>query len=128
MDGLNKVFLVGTLGSDAEVRDTNSGPLVSFRVATDESYFDKRTQQRKQSTEWHSCFAFGDRWPKLAPYLVKGKKLHVEGSLQTRSWDKDGVKHQKTEIRVTNVILLDSPRGDRRQAQLPGSDDDDFPI
>src|SRR5688572_27273922 len=128
VDGLNRVFLVGTLGSDAEVRMTSNGkPVMSFRIATTESWLDNN-RQRQEATEWHSCVKFGGE--KLAPYLTKGKKVHIEGSLATRSWDKDGQKHTRTEIKVRSIILCDGPRGggDRRQERLPGADDDDFPL
>jgi len=129
MDGLNRVFLVGTLGADAELRETNGGPVLSFRVATTESWFDQNSQQRKEATEWHRCFMFGKHMPKLAQYMSKGTRVHCEGSLRTRSWDKDGQKQFVTEVRVSKVILLGSgDRRDNRQQQLPGSDDDDFPI
>ncbi len=85
---VNKVTLVGNLGKDPEVRKMQSGDsVVSFSVATSESWRDKNTGERKEKTEWHNVVIFNERLAKVAEqYLKKGMKVYVEGALQTRKW------------------------------------------
>ena len=108
--GVNKVILIGNLGSDPEVRYTPDGvPVANFSLATTESWNDRNTGERQERTEWHRLVI----WSKLAEiagqYLKKGSKLYVEGKLQTRSWDdQSGQKRYTTEIRVFDMQMLDS--------------------
>jgi len=97
---VNKVILVGNLGADPEIRRLNSGdPVVNFRIATSESWRDKASGERKEKTEWHNVVVFNDQLAKVAEqYLKKGMKVYVEGQLQTRKWEKDGVERYTTEI------------------------------
>ena len=97
---VNKVILVGNLGADPEIRRLNSGdPVVNIRVATSESWRDKNSGERKEKTEWHNVVIFNDNLAKVAEqYLKKGMKVYVEGQLQTRKWEKDGVERYTTEI------------------------------
>jgi single-strand DNA-binding protein len=106
---LNKVLLIGNLGKDPEMRYTPAGvPVASFSMATSESWRDQdgNTQER---TEWHNIVA----WRKLAEicaeYLKKGKKVYIEGRIQTRSYDdkNTGQKRYITEIIADNMIMLD---------------------
>jgi single-strand DNA-binding protein len=105
---LNKVMIIGNLGSEPEMRFTPGGvPVTSFRVAANRVY---KTQdgERKEETEWFSVVA----WQRLAEtcnqYLVKGQKVYCEGRLHTRTWDgQDGQKHYRTEIIANQVIFLD---------------------
>lgn len=110
---LNKVMLIGNLGKDPELRYTPSGVAVAtFSIATNESWKDQdgNTQER---TEWHNIVA----WRKLAEicgeYLKKGKKVYIEGRIQTRSYDdkNTGAKKYITEIVADNLIMLDGGRG-----------------
>ena len=107
--GVNKVILIGNLGSDPEVRYTpNGAPVANFSLATNESWNDK-DGQRQERTEWHRLVL----WSKLAEiagqYLKKGNKIYVEGRLQTRSWDdQSGQKRYMTEIVVNDMQMLDS--------------------
>lgn len=112
---LNKVLLIGNLGKDPEMRYTPAGvPVASFSMATSESWRDQdgNTQER---TEWHNIVA----WRKLAEicaeYLKKGKKVYIEGRIQTRSFDdkNTGQKRYMTEIIADNMIMLDSGGGMR---------------
>jgi single-strand DNA-binding protein len=106
-EGLNRVVVVGSLGADAELRFTQSNqPVLNFRMATTEGYFDEKSKERKEVTEWHSIVLWGARGKALEKILVKGKQVLVEGSLQTRSFEKDGQKHYRTEIKAKNVLLL----------------------
>ncbi len=108
--GVNKVILIGHLGADPEVRYTANGTAVAkFNLATSESYTDK-DGNRQDKTEWHRIVA----WRKLAEicgqYLTKGRLIYVEGSLQTTSWEKDGVKRYTTEIVARDMQMLDSAK------------------
>lgn len=97
---VNKVILVGNLGADPETRRLNSGdPVVNLRIATSESWRDKNSGERREKTEWHQVVIFNDNLAKVAEqYLKKGMKVYIEGQLQTRKWEKDGVERYTTEI------------------------------
>ena len=97
---VNKVILVGNLGADPDIRRLNSGDMVvNLRIATSESWRDKNSGERKEKTEWHQVVIFNDSLGKVAEqYLKKGMKVYIEGSLQTRKWEKDGVERYSTEI------------------------------
>ena len=101
---VNKVILVGNLGADPEVRRMPSGdPIVNLSVATSESWRDKNTSERKEKTEWHRVVIFNDQLAKVAEqYLKKGMKVYIEGALQTRKWEKDGVERYSTEVVLQN--------------------------
>jgi len=97
---VNKVILVGNLGADPEIRRLNSGDaVVNLRIATSESWRDKNSGERKEKTEWHQVVIFNDQLAKVAEqYLKKGMKVYLEGQLQTRKWEKDGIERYTTEI------------------------------
>jgi len=120
---VNKVILVGNLGADPEIRRMNSGdPIVSFRMATSESWRDKNSGERKEKTEWHQVVIFNDGLVKVAEqYLRKGMKVYVEGSLQTRKWEKDGVERYSTEIVLQKfrgeLQMLDNLEGESKPKQ-----------
>ena len=97
---VNKVILVGNLGADPEIRRLNSGdPVVNLRIATSETWRDKNSGERKEKTEWHQVVIFNDNLAKVAEqYLKKGMKVYIEGQLQTRKWEKDGVERYSTEV------------------------------
>src|SRR5689334_13213806 len=147
MASVNKVILIGNLGKDPEIRTTPQGTtLARFSVATTTAWKDA-SGAKQERTEWHDIVA----WEKLAQicgeYLVKGKQVYVEGSLQTRSWeDQNGQKRYKTEVKASNVVMLgrreegarSSGAGAREVADAPeapvgagtggGSYDDDVPF
>ena len=107
--GLNKVMLIGHLGKDPEMRFTQSGMAVAnFTMATSEVWTDKTTNEKKERTEWHRIVAFGKLGEICGQYLAKGKQVYVEGRLQTRSWDQDGVTRYTTEIVANDMQMLDS--------------------
>jgi single-strand DNA-binding protein len=106
-EGLNRVMLMGNLGADPELR-FGQGPdtaVLKLRLATTESYFDKRSNERKERTDWHNVVVFGKRGEALQKILQKGSTIFVEGRLQTGSYEKDGQKHYRTDVVATNVIL-----------------------
>ena len=118
--GVNKVILVGNLGSDPEMRYTPSGQGVcEFRVATNESWMDK-SGQRQERTEWHRIVVWGKRGETCAKYLSKGRQVYLEGRLRTRSWDdQEGKKRYMTEIIANDVQFLGGRGG--------GGGGDDYP-
>jgi single-strand DNA-binding protein len=105
--GINKVILVGNLGSDPELRTTPNGtPVCEFRVATNESWKGKDGQTQDR-TEWHRIVVWGRLGENCSKYLSKGRQVYLEGRLQTRSWeDKDGNKRYTTEIVARDVQFL----------------------
>ncbi len=110
--GVNKVILIGNLGSDPELRTTTGGASVaSFTLATNESWTD-RDGAKQERTEWHRIVA----WAKLAEicgqYLSKGRQVYIEGRLTTRTWtDKNNIERKTTEIIARDMQMLGS-RGD----------------
>ncbi len=120
---LNKVILIGNLTRDPEMRYTNSGtPVVTFGMATNKSWKDTNGEV-KELAEFHNLVA----WNKMAEIcqqlLAKGMKVYIEGSLNTRSWNaEDGSTRYKTEVRVEDMILLDS-----KGKQGAGTDEDAAP-
>ena len=110
--GVNKVILIGNVGGDPEVRYLPSGNAVAnITLATTDSWKDKQTGQPQERTEWHRVVFFGRLAEIVGEYVRKGSKLYVEGRLQTREWEKDGVKRYTTEIVVDiggQLQLLDS--------------------
>ena len=106
---LNKVMLIGNLTRDPELRFTNSGAAVAtFGLATNKSWKDEGGEL-KELVEFHNIVAWGKMAEICQQLLSKGMKIYVEGSLSTRSWDgDDGNKKYKTEVRITDMILLDS--------------------
>lgn len=124
MSSLNKVTLIGRVGNDPEVRRMQSGDaVVSFRLATSDTWRDKQTGERREKTEWHSVVIFNEALTKVAEaYVRKGSKIYVEGALQTREWqDKDGAKRYSTEVVLQRfrgeLVLLDSVRDDSQRAK-----------
>lgn len=107
MAGINKVILIGRLGKDPEVRYSADGTaVVNFSIATSDEWKDKNTGEKKEKTEWHRIVAFGKLGEICGEYLSKGKQVYLEGKLQTRSWEKDGVTRYTTEIVANDVQFL----------------------
>lgn len=95
---LNKAMIYGNLTRDPEMKALPSGMQVcSFSVATNRTYND-RDGKRQEAVDYHNIVAFGKQADVIAKYLTKGSGVYVEGRLQTQSWEKDGVKHYRTEI------------------------------
>ncbi|MET3458625.1 MULTISPECIES: single-stranded DNA-binding protein [Pseudomonas] len=118
--GVNKVILVGTCGQDPEVRYLPNGNAVTnLSLATSEQWTDKQTGQKVEKTEWHRVSMFGKVAEIAGEYLRKGSQVYIEGKLQTREWEKDGIKRYTTEIVVdmqgTMQLLGGRPQGDQQQ-------------
>lgn len=118
MRGVNKVILVATLGGDPETRYLPNGKAVTnFTVATNEEWKDKQTGQKQTKTEWHRIVTF-DKLAEIAgQYLVKGASVYLEGKLQTREWEKDGVKRYTTEIVCDQMQMLGGKSEGQQQAK-----------
>ncbi|HXI87669.1 MAG TPA: single-stranded DNA-binding protein [Parvularculaceae bacterium] len=145
---VNKVILIGNLGADPEVRQTQDGrPIVNLRVATSESWKDKNTGERREKTEWHRVVIFSEGLARVAEkYLRKGSKVYIEGALQTRKWtDQNGQERYSTEVVLqgfnSTLTMLDGRRdgaggsdfgGEGRQSGSSGGQnfelDDDIPF
>ena len=139
MAGVNRVILVGNLGSDPEVKSIPSGASVcNFALATNESWKDK-DGEKQERTEWHRCVCWGKRGEAIGRYAGKGSQLYVEGKNRTRKWeDKDGNTRYTTEVVVTDFQFLDKKGGGggdpqwserfQKQPDEPVGPDEDIPF
>ncbi|MBC54887.1 MAG: single-stranded DNA-binding protein [Gammaproteobacteria bacterium] len=110
--GVNKVILVGNVGKDPETRYLPSGGAVTnVALATSETWKDKNTGQAQEKTEWHRIVFFNRLAEIVNEYVRKGSKLYIEGRLQTRSWEQDGITRYATEIVANEMQMLDSRGG-----------------
>ena len=113
--GVNKVILVGNVGNEPECRTMpNGNSVANISVATSESWKDKNTSEQQERTEWHRVVFFNRLAEIVEQYVKKGSKLYIEGRLQTRSWEQDGIKRYTTEIVANEMQMLDS-RGSTNQ-------------
>lgn len=104
---LNKVQLIGNLGQDPEMKSIASGTSVcNVSIATTKSYKD-RSGQWQDKTEWHRVVLWDYLADNAGKYLKKGSKVYIEGELETRSWEQDGITRYITEIRANQMIMLD---------------------
>lgn len=128
---VNKVILVGNLGSDPEIKSfSNGGRICNLRIATSETWTDKQSGERKDRAEWHSVVIHSDGLVGIAEkYLRKGKKVYIEGKLQTRKWqDQNGQDRYSTEVALNGpgavMTMLDgggSGDGERQSTGNGGS-------
>ena len=122
----NKVYLIGNLGRDPEIRSTASGmPVANFSVATNRRWTD-REGNRQEQTEWHNVVCFGRQAEVAGQYLTRGRQVFIDGRMQTRSWDdrQTGEKRYRTEVVCENFQMLGPrvDRGDAYQGGYPGGD------
>jgi single-strand DNA-binding protein len=131
MASVNKVIILGNLGRDPETRYMPSGDaLATLSIATTDSWKDKATGDKKETTEWHRVVFFGKLAEIAGKYLKKGSAVYIEGSLHTRKYtDKDGIEKYATDIKADMMQML----GDRQGAAqvqastgLPPNDDIPF--
>ncbi|TFH65322.1 MAG: single-stranded DNA-binding protein [Candidatus Zixiibacteriota bacterium] len=141
MASVNKAILIGNLGRDPELRYTPSGAAVcTFSIATTEKWRDKQTNEMKESTNWHNIVLWGKQAETAKQYLTKGSPVYIEGRIQTRSWEDNGVKKYITEIVGQRLQFLGrrggEPTGDSDAPPPPEADaapplaeeDDDLPF
>ncbi|RLC34858.1 MAG: single-stranded DNA-binding protein [Candidatus Nealsonbacteria bacterium] len=109
---INKVILIGFLGSNPEINYTSSSLAIArFSVATSETWKDKSSGKKKEKTEWHRIVAFGRLAEICGDYLTKGSQVYIEGRLQTSSWEKDGVTRYSTDIIANEMKMLGGGAG-----------------
>jgi single-strand DNA-binding protein len=131
---LNKVMIIGNVGTDPEMRFTpNGSPVTSFRVATNRVY-NTPNGERKQETEWFTVVAWNRLAENCNQFLTKGQRVYAEGRLHTRTWEgQDGQKHSRTELIANRVLFLDRqavaplPGGEEAGAAEPEAEED-FPF
>jgi single-strand DNA-binding protein len=127
---VNKVILVGNLGKDPKVSQLNSGDrVVSFTLATSDSWKDKNTGERKERTEWHNVVVFNENIGKIVEqYCKKGSKVYLEGQIQSRKYnDQSGAERYITEIVLQRfrgeLTLLDSRNGGESRDSFGGGEE-----
>jgi single-strand DNA-binding protein len=131
MAGLNKVMLIGNVGTDPEMRFTANGNAVTtFRLATTRTYTTP-DGERREETEWFTIVTWNKLAETCSQFLQKGRRAYVEGRLQTRSWEgQDGQKRYQTEVVANTVLFLDrgqaAPLADDADGDL--IDPDDLPF
>lgn len=122
-----KTILIGHLGRDPEVSYTQGGtPRAQFSLATTETYPDRQTGERREETQWHRVIVWGKQAENAGKFLKKGRLVTVEGKIQYRKYDKDGVTHYVTEIKADRLIFMPSGggRGDGGQGNGDGNEGD----
>jgi single-strand DNA-binding protein len=122
MSSVNKVIAIGRVGKKPEVRFTGGGQAVcNFSIACNEKFRGKDGSD-KETTTWIRCSVWGKLAELCGQYLDSGKLVYIEGKLQNRDYEKDGIKRQSTEVIAREVVFLSSPK-DRPQ---PSTDNDGF--
>lgn len=107
MGSLNKVQLIGNLGADPDMKYLQSGDaVVNLSIATTDKWKDKTSGEQKERTEWHRVSFFGRSAEVIAEYCQKGSSIYIEGSLQTRQYEKEGQTHYATDIKGRNFQFL----------------------
>jgi len=133
MAGLNKVMVIGNLGADPEMRYTADGTaLTSFRVAASRN-FNGPDGERKEETEWFSVVTWRKLAEQCSQFLQKGRRVYVEGRLQTRSWDTpEGERRYRTEVVADRVLFLDriggAPFPQEQEGAAPEVEPEDIPF
>jgi single-strand DNA-binding protein len=129
MAGVNKAILIGNLGKDPKVSSLNSGDkVVSFTLATSETWKDKNTGERREKTEWHNVVIYNENIGRVVEqYCKKGSKVYVEGQIQTRKYnDQSGAEKYITEIVLQRfrgeLTLLDSRGGGEGRENFGGEE------
>jgi single-strand DNA-binding protein len=129
MASVNKVILLGNLGSDPEVRYTPSGKAVAnFSLATSEKYTNKEGE-KEEKTEWHRIVAWARLGEICGEYLSKGSQIYIEGRIQTRTWeDRDGNKRYTTEIVAQTMQMLGGSKKGGEATSIEESHPSEEPI
>jgi len=130
--GLNKIQIIGNLGRDPEMRYTPSGrPVTTFPVAVSRSW-NTPDGERHTETEWFNIVAWGNLAERCKQYLLKGRRVYIEGRLKTRRWeDKEGVSRVSLEIFAEDMIMLDDRRAEKAstpEEEISASEEDEFPF
>ena len=125
-NGVNKVLIIGNLGSDPEINYTKAGdPVANLSIATSESWKDKNSGDLQEKVEWHRVVMFSRLAEIAEQYLKKGSKVFVEGKLQTRKWqDQEGKDRYTTEVVAKEMTMLDSRSTSQAQENSPKVESD----
>ena len=125
-NGVNKVFIIGNLGSDPEIKYTKAGdPVANLSIATSESWKDKNSGDLQEKVEWHRVVMFSRLAEIAEQYLKNGSKVFVEGKLQTRKWqDQEGKDRYTTEVVAKEMTMLDSRSSNQAQEDSPKVEND----
>lgn len=126
---VNKVILIGNLGKDPEVRRLESGAVVAnFPIATSETYTDKKSGEKRESTDWHDIVVWRGLAEVVEKYVRKGMKVYVEGRLKKRQWqDKEGQTRYTTEVLADNLTILSRPENSDRPSNQPNYSNEGAP-
>lgn len=127
MVGLNRIMVIGNLGTDPEMRYTpNGNPVTSFRLATTRNY-NTQDGERRQDTEWFTIVAWNQLAEQCNQYLAKGRRTYVEGRLHSHQWEgPDGQTRYRNEIVANQVLFLDRPgTGEPAADSAPAEGDPD---
>ena len=107
MSSVNKIFLLGNVGKEPDVKVFDNGDMkTTFTLATSDQWTDKQGN-KAESTEWHNCVTYRQLAKIASDYVKKGSKVFVEGRIKTNSWEKDGVKKYQTTVEVLKLLVLD---------------------
>ena len=107
MSSVNKVFLLGNVGKEPDVKVFDNGDMkTTFTLATSDQWTDKQGN-KQESTEWHNCVTYRQLAKIASDYVKKGSKVFVEGRIKTNSWEKDGIKKYQTTVEVLKLLVLD---------------------
>jgi len=129
MKSLNKVELIGFVGKDPEIKTIGDSTVANFNLATSYSY--KQNNETVEKTDWHKIQAWGKPAEIVEKYVKKGSRIFVEGSIHTREYEKEGEKKYITEIKMSNLIMLDNKEKAGSNNESPnneGSNMDDLPF
>ena len=110
---------MGNVGNDPDCREGGSSPIANLSIATSETWKDKNTGEQQERTEWHRVVFFNRLAEVVRDYVKKGTKIYLEGRLQTRSYEQDGVQKYSTEIVANEMQMLDSKNGSASEAPQP---------
>ena len=121
MASVNKCHLIGNVGKDPEIRYMQDGsPVANFSIATTESWKDK-AGEKQERTEWHRLVAYRKLAEIIREYVKKGQSIYIEGKLQTRKWEKDGVTHYSTEVICDVMRMLGGKRDENNDGDSSGA-------
>ena len=115
---MNKVFLLGNLGADPELKTFDGNAKLRLRLATSATWRDKETGELKERTDWHTLTMWGKRAEALASLLSKGSRIMVEGRLETRSYEADGGTRSVTEVKVDDLFFAGGPQRARPEPSI----------
>lgn len=114
---MNKVIIIGNLGRDPEISQTQNGTTIAkFSIATSDKWKDKKSGELQTRTEWHRVTAFGKLAEICEAYLFKGKQVCIEGRIETSSWEKDGITRYSTEIIASKMEMLGGKKSKERMS------------